>query len=66
MDTAQPAVAVAGCVACAWHGINIWCGFAWELIETIPGFYPLMGSIKFCGPTSVTAVRVWGCGSERV
>lgn len=29
-------------------------------------FYPLLGSIESCGPTSVTAVRVRGCGSERI
>lgn len=66
VDAAQPAAAGAGCVARAWHGINIWCGCAWELREMIPGFCSLMGSVKFCGPTAVTAVRVRGCGSGRV
>lgn len=66
MEVAQPVVAEPGCVACTWHGVNIWCGFSWDRTETIPGFYPLLGSIKFCGPTSVPVVRVCGCGSERV
>lgn len=58
-------VAEPGCIACTWHGINIWSRFSWDLIETIPGLYPLVESIKFCGLTSVPVVRVCGCGSER-
>lgn len=38
----------------------------WGVNGNPPGFYPLLGCTKSCGPTSVTAVRVRGCGSERV
>lgn len=62
----KPCGASTACVACTWHGINIWGRFSWDLIETIPRFYPLMESIKFCGLTSVPVVRVCGCGSECV